>query len=519
MAAQLSLMPNELFLRIALSVEEVNDLRSFARTCKRFHRLADEALYSAFSNQETSSALTTRLFHRTMVETPALALLVRRIKWSMAEPDLREVMHRKRHDWYFRAFRSGVAKESLRLLHKAAVPLAAEMGLRDRWVRDVRDDIESAKLALLLCQVPNLEELSIVWPLRAYHIVHVVRAAATRASAGKEGALAKLRGVSINAEMFEPACLLDYPFSSTKAAPFFHLPSLKTFAARYCVQRRAGENDWKFPESGTSSVAHICLEQSHLDIATVSALVRACRSLESLEYDSCRRSGSRGIGCSHRAIVSALQCQKPSLEYLKLGFGCPIEPDARKPGKILRFAGDLREFSQLRNLECDQVVLIGREYPWKRSATEGLELTDILPASVEHLTINHCGKHIAYHLSRLAAACCAQRFENLRIVEVRMYGLRSLRNPSALMSEFDKAGVKFDYSDSAVSQACVTQFVLGEESWHYRENDSDDEDDEGHPHELDGNERAELTDEEDEILAGLFSSAETDDAEVQTTRQ
>lgn len=156
---------------------------------------------------------------------------------------------------------------------------------------------------------------------------------------------------------------------------FFRLPSLRTYTGEMVVH---GDNvaGWNCTP-GTSSVTSLHLPRCGLSLNALETLVSSCKALEHLEYSDGRNDWwepDRPFEASQ--LAEALISQKDSLKSLNL---CLSDLWA---GHSLNFSciAPLKEFTRLSRIHIDYNLL--------SRPSSGHELYDILPASLEDLSVN-----------------------------------------------------------------------------------------------------------------------------------
>jgi hypothetical protein len=220
------------------------------------------------------------------------------------------------------------------------------------------------------------------------------------------------------------------------AFPFMQLPSLEIFSALRCKWSDS-ISDYS-PDSisdsppGTSSISTLSFNESFLTADAARTVVHFCKALKTFSFTFGRmfsfafgRMYVLGQPFTAHEIVQALQLHKSTLENLRLDLNENwIKPgwDQFEASQIM--AGSLRNFQKLTTLEAGQQSLLGFLFgtPDEQLDSNLPRLVEILPASLESVTILYCDHRIESHLLELAQARrdAPERFPHLKTIDIAL---------------------------------------------------------------------------------------------------
>ncbi|PVH86755.1 hypothetical protein DL98DRAFT_567580 [Cadophora sp. DSE1049] len=392
-----SRLPDEL-LFIVFRFVDANDqsrTRVLSKLClcsKRFCAMAQPILYSSFDTGDHSTGY--RLFIRTVIEHPALALMVQSIAVK----------------FLFQGSGNDIAYASTIVAQKvieAAKRIPHLMLLdQDEWLRDLELGVTDAEIALLMCLAPNLTLFDIEVPYFQNRL-----------------------------------------FSLSFYAPFLCLPSLRDIEGYAVSSERLPEDQWP---TASSSVEDITLSYSDITEGSVACLVGACKALKTLTCEW----GPSTVGGSIftiKGIGAALQSQKHSFEFLELD---TTESFWDHDGNDEQFQsiGSLKDFTKLAILSVSTIFLIGSDEDDTVPSNNAPKLVDILPHSLQRLKILDQTETVFDSLKDLAKNC-KEVLPALRVVDVSNLDFWQSESRTTVIEEltdaFAKADVEFLLENNA----------------------------------------------------------------------
>ncbi|OCL07136.1 hypothetical protein AOQ84DRAFT_223168 [Glonium stellatum] len=234
-------------------------------------------------------------------------------------------------------------------------------------------------------------------PLRWMFIV----SEANKALRGEAAAFCSLKTLCIE----NGAC--EGGFQLVTIAPFFKLPSLRTFQAYQCQDGSwIAENYNTFAEKniGKFCITSINIEWSMLSIEAINALIRGCKALRSFQYSHHYKVGSRlsAEQFTTRELIRALGNHCKTLEYFRLDLHSGWDPQMwlRLIEEEDDFRlGDIRNFTKLATLDVEQTALL-TEDPKKQISNR--PFVEMMPSSLQSLTIRSCSDSIIPHIRDLS---------------------------------------------------------------------------------------------------------------------
>ncbi|KAM0417019.1 hypothetical protein ACHAPT_012985 [Fusarium lateritium] len=316
-----------------------------------------------------------------------------------------------------------LSTRSLEALGIAAEETWPALAESTSWTAQIRKGITDALYTLLLCWATRLFSLDLdlpfVNPLQRDHalILQLVSNVARRWNkTGSTGLpLLELRSVALwHSDT-------DLTTDGRHAAPFFHLPNMKSFTGR-----KIGLNDltndqieeyydpihgWSFKADprvnsllefpvGTSPIEELILEQVDASVEALSTLVRACRRLKMLVYQPGPVCNNNYLGL--KGLAKAVLHHRKSLEKLVIDFSLAHaimfydhdNPDAvpgNGGGEGDNGRGEGRDIGSVvlkdcyQHLECLRSLAIPVSHLYRRPDSD--MMPSRLPASLVHLRL------------------------------------------------------------------------------------------------------------------------------------
>ena len=243
------------------------------------------------------------------------------------------------------------AREEIAAAAAEALPELAE---RAKFTERILLGIHDPILVLLLTWATNLRTLHLVVPyfnpsegddlFTLMWVGQVVRKMGTVPRAARDS-LPLMRLESVCFEHCDTESYVDHRL----AAPFFHLPRMKSFSSWLMGGDCRNEPDYWSPQKeegvtftqhyeqyltafpvGTSGIESISLGEADLSLEAVSDVVRACRRLTSLSWELALLLTNDTLSCN--GIAQLIMDHVGSLRYLSLNwteppdFGTPVDP-------------------------------------------------------------------------------------------------------------------------------------------------------------------------------------------------
>ena len=393
--ARLLDLPTELITQIISNLSgRAHDLCCLSLVSWTVHTITEPILYGIYSHETLKQAYSFRPFLRTIVRYPKLASHVRLAKirsWRTAQ---------NVHSFLDEAVPP--SGKDLHLFIEAAksVPLNAEAG----WHELISRGTEDAEVMLLVSQLPNLQELHLALPpqspLRWMFVVNE----ANKALRGEAAAFDSLKALCVENDANEGG------FQLVTVAPFFKLPSLRTFQAYQCQDGSwTAEKYSAFAEKniGKFCITSINIEWSMLSIEAVNALVRGCKALKSFKYSHHYKVGSRlsTEQFTTRELIRALENHCETLEHFRLDLHSGWDPQMwlrlMEEEDDFRL-GDIRNFTKLVTLDVEQTALLTED---PKRQTNSRPFVEMMPSSLQMLTIRSCSDSIVPHMQNLSILC------------------------------------------------------------------------------------------------------------------
>lgn len=394
--------------------EWTRTLAAICRTCKQLNNVATPLLYQAFvkpkstlrwRDKPSQRVGNLRPFLRTIVERPDLAKLVKIVylgPWEM-------------HD--FRAIHT-IPDRRLRDMFTQSIVNINIGPEQDKWVDDLLSSQEDAEVALLLCLLTDVVDLSIkLAPCserreskRNFYFCEVFKEALT--SSPRVHNFKELKHISLHShDMLDDECV---EFAYPSLSRIMCLPSLEAFHGHGVLDYWTDHETYPV----YSSIHSIKLRECSVTIPAIRKLVASCTKLDTFDLDYNDRDQMDMITGNHQmipkeiaqtspitwqGILDTLHPQKDHLKVLR------IEADACIPLQGLKWYEEdvfteevahniimrsLPDFTTLRDISIPHMALLGPD-DWTLEKGKAIsfprpaqaDLVDLLPSSLESLTI------------------------------------------------------------------------------------------------------------------------------------
>ncbi|KAL9046001.1 MAG: hypothetical protein Q9214_001055 [Letrouitia sp. 1 TL-2023] len=336
----------------------VKDLCQLCLTSRNLLRPAQEALYSEFECFYVGDAWKYRIFLRSILANPSLALHVKTLGlggWADAAL------------WYSGCNRHQYSEKQKRTDGKLFQKAIHDLALQDKvsWDPATPDGENEIYVTLLVLLLPNLQNLFIHAPSRAVILAkaldHAINAYPARSSVPS---LQKVETVVYHTEENFPGELAG---SVNDLAPFFRLPSIRSISGSSPMTFNA---PWpRLPKNPTLKRLSVELSDSQFD--RLKDMLYASENLETFVFEDShpylKDSGPHNHGFDAQKLSVALSAHRESLRELS------ITPYAHSVSVL----SSLRSFKNLQLLHTEAQCLL--KDPRNDS------LTEILPPSLQEL--------------------------------------------------------------------------------------------------------------------------------------
>ncbi|KAJ3533335.1 hypothetical protein NM208_g6029 [Fusarium decemcellulare] len=300
--------------------------------------------------------------------------------------------------------------EQLSLAVHGAWPALAES---TDWADQIRNGIKDALATLILCWTPNLTsfELSVphFWPgqgpelLLLQFVGQVIRQFKSSGPHWALGALPLLELRSVTYSHWDTENTTEGKF----AAPFFHLPKLKTFMGfKFGMGGYDGDEDDSLDHQqddgssspsarhqymtdfpiGTSTVEELIIYDADVTVDALSTLVRACRRLTVLDFELAGfLEHLEDSELRTNALAQVIMYHAETLKVLRLRFEQSLFVEYKEDladGPV-RFGDCFRQLQQLESLAIEPSFLY--EHDSAQSQFSHEMVLNRLPPSLHHL--------------------------------------------------------------------------------------------------------------------------------------
>ena len=444
-------------------IDEIERLReqsttALSRLClvsKRLQRFAESHLYEAWeggrsclrgaSGWDDSQQQSLQRFLLTIILRPDLAEHVKYIEaicWRIREPPDDDNLFVGPEWELFKETAEGVGLTGY-----------------DSWSSTLKAGSADPLIALLLTQVPNLQELSLGTPFGSQWPRRVLGLFTSQPSNRHHYNFANLRKVSYQGDKD----LFDF----NQVVPCFFLPSIEAIILDRCKDKWTWDNldhnrkriYYPMPKHG-SKVTTLNFERSLFKPSIIRGIVRSCPALRSFTF-SLHQAQRLDLEESLAVLdppmlLDAINSARKSLVHLKLGissfeFYHWLLGTQRQP--TIPPIGSFRTFTNLSTLEISLIILLGN------LEARTPVLADILPRALQslklrndHLTYWHWNPQNLYPLLMALAVDSAARLPQLKVVDLCRIKTEPIQQmildvgweiqQDDLASAFDKAGIK-----------------------------------------------------------------------------
>ncbi|KAF3029406.1 hypothetical protein E8E15_009690 [Penicillium rubens] len=390
----LPLIPLEILDSI-FSLLDRTDISRLSRACKQIHQQATPRLWRSYCNYNQQPYNT---FLRAIVTNPGRAKHVEELHTSnVTEDDPHES-----------------SEDDVQSFQSAVSNLSVPDEFKDHLNKGIKEGYSDAMLALLLCKLHNLKNLFLYRP----DICDLICELFDYVNSGKSSILGNLRRFSI--ETTDMSCAVgtvrDYGgiLNIAREVQIVQLNDETMSPSRF--------------REGSSAVEHLHILESGMGTDAMRVFVQSCKTLRTFNYTF----GNVDYYDDHfkpQEAVEELRRHKVTLEELTMLY----DDDRLKQSwydltaREWYMGAELRRFTKLKVLRSGMHSLLGllhaqsaamETYPADPRADRGRpELVDVLPASIEHLTIMYADAQIIAHLQKIGVVCKNQ-FPNLRKVIV-----------------------------------------------------------------------------------------------------
>lgn len=405
-------IPIELLYLILFLLDPL-DLPRLSRTCKLFHQLATPRLWRSYHNYNQRPY---NSFLRAVLTNPTLAEHIQEVHTSnISEDDPHEI-----------------SQENIQLFQKAVADTSLPVQLKNSLKNGIKEAMADPMLALLLCNLPNLKTLFMVnpddWSLARDLFDHAD-------SDNELSGFKNLHRFSIETEDIETGIAACSEFGSVfnmvKGVQIVHINDIDMSPSKM--------------QPCSSPIEHLHIIEGEMGPEAVRVFIQSCRTLLTFNYTY----GKIDVFEEHfrplEAVRLLLGCHRDTLEELTMLYDddCIKQLWYDLSAREWYMGTELRCFTKLKTLRSGMHSLLGLLQPHSeameqyrtKSGVETPDLVDVLPGSLERLTILYADERIAPHLRRVAEVR-AWQFPNLekvviglcqeamdRNVELRMEGV------------------------------------------------------------------------------------------------
>ena len=389
-----SLVPLEVLYSI-IGLLSPPDLSRLSQTCKQIHQLATPRLWRSYRkyNQQPYNS-----FLRTILINPDLANHIEELRVAdVTQDDPR-----------------GISEEDIQSFQPAVSKLPLPAEFKDRLKAGIREGYSDPMLAVILCKLPNLKNLFLDRPESCDLICELF----DHADSCEFSGLDNIRRFSIETE--------DYAFSVGPCHEYGGVLNMT-----HEVQIVHLNDDSMSPSrlrDGSSAVEYLHILESGMGTDAMRVFTQGCRTLRTFNYTFGK---VRDLEEHFRPqeAVKELERHVDTLEELTMLYD---DDHVKLPlydltAREWYMGTELRQFTKLKKLRSGMHSLLGllhlqsdamEAYPTNPQADkERPELADVLPTSIEHLTILYADARIIPHLQKVGDVR-EKQFPNLKKVIV-----------------------------------------------------------------------------------------------------
>ena len=396
-------LPDELVIEI-LRLAETRTLGALSACSKRFNFLIEPVLYSTFK-QTSIRTRTLPRFIRTVLRNPSLALHVKTFIGT-SEPNICSDME------FLGEYSINMFKEALTLAYNHNIGKDCweyDHNIKRRFWHCVEQGNWDALIALLLCLLPNLQEIRMVRYGDFYDgypfIETILDRAAKLQDAGQLSPFlfAKLRRVSLENQDYE-----NFPYRGMglyQLLPYLALKSVDSVSSHMVTDLEFShvqvpneiQTIYKFPLPAFDfSKTSLVLDHSFISSTALPAFLGLFKSLKSLRYDfkytiDVSDENEWNTDIVPGDILAAISHLSDSLEELVLTQQEFREVDRNDSAD--QTIPSFSEFQKLKRIEASPHILLGRHRGGpvpKYRPNQIQRFTRLFPTSLESLVIKNC---------------------------------------------------------------------------------------------------------------------------------
>ncbi|KAI9931168.1 hypothetical protein MW887_010827 [Aspergillus wentii] len=390
-------------LKSILSFLDRPSLYNLSLVSKQFHNLAEPFLYTTVEPVYNGNEYTYKSFLRAILNRPELARHVQAFR-AFPQPD--------EEGWQFEP-----TVDDLKLFLEATSKLKLPDEFIEKLNHGLTIGILDAESTLILCLLPNLETL-ILDDVDEPELTLTILEYASFDSEVDFSGLSNVKHFITDTKDVDGGNSMTEQYSAA-----FNIASLKTFKANM-PHRDYYQTNIFSPD--TSSVESITLVQGALCKEFYEAMIDSCKTLTTFHY-SLTRIPFFEPHLTGNIIITALLKHKSTLEDLTISLDEDWDRAYWDDDQILHMGTTLAQFHNLKTLRTGMQSLLGilhaqpdenfrdEDYPLEPKNVPVPDLVDVLPESLERLTILYANAKIVPHLKKLAEA---KRHGNLKNVYV-----------------------------------------------------------------------------------------------------
>ncbi|KAJ5162215.1 hypothetical protein N7492_007607 [Penicillium capsulatum] len=375
-----SQLPEEIF-QLILALISKNDTIRLARVSRPLHTRLAPTFYTAINTTCFCVGVHRGLVH-TLLLHPELARCARQLRLGHI-PWCAENSHYSghRHEHY-------ECPESNAKLRAVVRRLCRRDWELTQWLEDLELGAHRDPwLAILLYLVPDLESLEIFWGGTGTRYSEWVlkRGLQSRAPFDQSPILPNLHTATIKVLSHE-----GRDFHLPRIAPFFQMPSMRTFRGNLMTDRL---REYAMLPPNSSPITTLDLRQCGADTGFVD-LIAPCANLQSFTYTEMTHNYHPGdytelffLGLHPSPMMKALASKRETVETLKIS--CSRRDRFRRQGVYANdWFGPLSPFDRLKHVHVDAANFDGTGESMREEDDEPLmPLIEFLPASIVSLWI------------------------------------------------------------------------------------------------------------------------------------
>ncbi|KAL4806294.1 hypothetical protein BDV18DRAFT_160362 [Aspergillus unguis] len=303
-----------------------------------------------------------------------------------------------------------------------------------QWEKDLLDGVDEAWIALLLCTVPNLQILDLIYPSsldsRGYLdrlFERAVAACPLEGNIDEQNAFRRLSRVSLRQGPTKPEDEKGV-FSMKQMMPFLRMRGLRELSVDSLVEYEAGptetqqedaegddQREEEEEEAKSNALSNITFTTSN-GAKGLAELLSGCPGLKSFKY---QHSDAHCLaeGFQPAAFRETLTLHKSSLETLwldNLGEHLPFTISGLNESCDQWF-GSFAEFTAMKELRARLTNLLDVQYDFEPS----IPLKEVLPGSIEKLVIEDCKERsLGMLVTQIKGLLEGKKFQSLKTVSV-----------------------------------------------------------------------------------------------------